>query len=278
MKREVIAVIGAQGKTGARVINKLSALGLSTRGLSRHSDVVFDWTELGTWASALSGVKAVYVTYYPDLAVPQAQEDMVAFVEVAKQVGIEHVVLLSGRGEEGALRAEQVVMQSGLQWNVVRASWFMQNFSESFMAQGIAAGDLVLPKPNAKEPFIDVEDIADVVAAALTQPHLQNRLLEVTGPELLSFDHCVEKISNILGRKIHFTPVPVEAYLSGAKQQGLPDEMAWLINELFVNVLDGRNASTTDTVMQVLDRPARNFDQYLADLASLSMWREQQER
>lgn len=275
MKREVIAVIGAQGKTGARVINKLSALGLSTRGLSRHSDVVFDWTERGTWASALSGVKAVYVTYYPDLAVPQAQEDMAAFVEVAKQVGIEHVVLLSGRGEEGAQRAEQVVMQSGLQWNVVRASWFMQNFSESFMAQGIAAGDLVLPKPNAKEPFIDVEDIADVVVAALTQPHLQNRLLEVTGPELLSFDHCVEKISNILGRKIHFTPVPVEAYLSCAKQQGLPDEMACLINELFVNVLDGRNASTTDTVMQVLDRPARNFDQYLADLASLSMWREQ---
>lgn len=275
MKREVIAVIGAQGKTGARVINKLSALGLSTRGLSRHSDHVFDWTERGTWASALSGVKAVYVTYYPDLAVPQAQEDMAVFVEVARQVGIEHVVLLSGRGEEGALRAEQVVMQSGLQWNVVRASWFMQNFSESFMAQGIAAGDLVLPKPNAKEPFIDVEDIADVVVAALTQPHLQNRLLEVTGPELLSFDHCVEKISNILGRKIHFTPVPVEAYLSGAKQQGLPDEMAWLINELFVNVLDGRNASTTDTVMQVLDRPARNFDQYLADLASLSMWREQ---
>jgi len=278
MKREVIAVIGAQGKTGTRVINKLSALGLSTRGLSRHSDLVFDWTERGTWTSALSGVKAVYVTYYPDLAVPQAQEDMAAFVEVAKRVGIEHVVLLSGRGEEGALRAEQVVMQSGLQWNVVRASWFMQNFSESFMAQGIAAGDLVLPKPNAKEPFIDVEDIADVVVAALTQPHLQNRLLEVTGPELLSFDHCVEKISNILGRKIHFTPVPVEAYLSGAKQQGLPDEMAWLINELFVNVLDGRNASTTDTVMQVLDRPARNFDQYLADLASLSMWREQQER
>ncbi|BFM51378.1 NAD(P)H-binding protein [Marinomonas sp. THO17] len=277
MKSDMIAVIGAQGKTGTRVMARLKAKGMSTRGLSRHSEVVFDWANPSTWAPALSGVKAIYVTYYPDLAVPQATEDMTTFVEVAKQVGIEHLVLLSGRGEEGAQRAEQVVMKSGLKWNVVRASWFMQNFRESFMAQGIASGDLILPKPNAMEPFIDVEDIADVVVAALTQAHLQDQLLEVTGPELLSFATCVEKISKITGRTIGFTPVPVEAYLAGAKQQGLPDEMAWLIKELFVNVLDGRNESTTDTVRQVLGRPARNFDQYLAAQQDTSIWWEQGE-
>lgn len=277
MKDNSMAIIGAQGKTGARVMNKLNALGLNPRGLSRHSEVMFDWARRDTWVPALTGVKALYVTYYPDLAVPQAEEDMSALVAVAKQVGIDHLVLLSGRGEEGAQRAEQVVIHSGLRWNVVRASWFMQNFSESFMAQGIAAGNLVLPEPNATEPFIDAEDIADVVVAAFTQPHLTDQLLEVTGPELLSFMDCVEKISAMIGRKVEFTSVPVEAYLAGAKAQGLPDDMAWLINELFVNVLDGRNESITDTVWQVLGRPARRFDQYLVDQAEASIWCQSQE-
>ncbi len=272
MKNPTIAIVGATGKTGARVLAQLEQLGQTTRGLSRTSPIVFDWSDQTTWGPALQGVDSAYVTYFPDLAVPQAEDDMRAFVALAKAQGVKHLVLLSGRGEDGAERAEAVVKSSGLEWNVVRASWFMQNFSESFMLDGLKAGALVLPEPKAKEPFIDVDDIADVVVAALTRPDLRNQLLEVTGPELLSFEQCVQAIGEASGRDIGFQTLPVETYLTAAKADGLSEDIAWLIHELFVHVLDGRNASTTQTVEAVLGRPAKSFPQYVQPIASTGLW------
>lgn len=272
MKNETIAVVGSTGKTGARVLAQLQELGYSTRGLSRSSEHPFDWENRNSWKNALEGVQSVYVTYYPDLAVPQAESDIRAFVELSQELGLKHIVLLSGRGEDGARRAEDVVKTSGLDWNIVRASWFMQNFSESFMLDGLQAGELVLPEPKASEPFIDVDDIADVAVAALTRTDLRNQLLEVTGPELLSFDACVQKIASASKRSIGFQTAPIEAYLEGAKSQGLPEDIAWLINELFVNVLDGRNENTTNTVEQVLGRPARTFQQYIEATSPTGVW------
>ncbi|MGO2353751.1 MAG: NmrA family NAD(P)-binding protein [Marinomonas foliarum] len=269
---DTFAVVGATGKTGQRVLQGLKQLGYEARGLSRNSDYAFDWADQSGWKQALEGAKTAYVTYFPDLAVPQAESDVRDFVALAKSVGVKHIVLLSGRGEEGAQHAENVVINSGLDWNVVRASWFMQNFSESFMLDGLKAGELLLPEPKADEPFIDVNDIADVAVAALTQPSLRNQLFEVTGPELLSFAYCVKAIGTASNRNIAFQTAPVEAYIQRAKSQGLPDDIAWLLNELFENVLDGRNESTTNTVENVLGRPARRFEDYVTRTAKTGVW------
>lgn len=106
----------------------------------------------------------------------------------------------------------------------------------------------------------------------MTNPELRNLLLEVTGPELLTFDECVQAIAKASGREIRSTPVPVEAYLEGAKAEGLPEDIAWLINELFENILDGRNESTTKTVQNVLWRPARSFGDYVTSVAPMRLW------
>jgi uncharacterized protein YbjT (DUF2867 family) len=272
MKNETIAIVGATGKTGARVLSLLQERGYSTRGLSRNSEYYFDWQDRDSWKKSLQDVTTAYVTYYPDLAVPQAESDIRAFVGLAKSLGVKHIVLLSGRGEEGARRAEEVVQNSGLQWNIVRASWFMQNFSESFMLDGLKAGQLVLPEHKAEEPFIDVSDIADIAVAVLTRPDLHNQLLEITGPELLSFDDCVEAIAAASKRNIGFQTAPIADYLAGAESQGVPQDIAWLINELFVNVLDGRNESITNTVAQVLGRPAKSFRQFIENTAPTGVW------
>ena len=274
MKNRVIAVVGATGKTGLRVLEQLQDLGHVVRGLSRSSQITFDWSDRSTWGSALHGVHSVYLTYFPDLAVPQAESDVRAFVEVAKKEGVQHIVLLSGRGEEGAERAEEVLQTSGIEWNVVRAGWFMQNFSESFMLEGLQAGQLVLPEPKSKEAFIDVDDIVEVAIATLTRSELRNQLFELTGPELLSFEACVNQIALAANRTITFQTAPIDSYLTSAKAQGLSEDMAWLINELFVNVLDGRNASTTNTIENLLGRPARTFDEYVAKTVHSGVWAE----
>ena len=102
MTSQPILVIGATGKTGSRVVSKLENAGVSVRRGSRGSQIPFDWDTPATWAPALSGVSKAYVTYFPDLAFPNAVETLDAFTKTAAASGLEHLVLLSGRGEEGA--------------------------------------------------------------------------------------------------------------------------------------------------------------------------------
>lgn len=273
MTNKTIAVIGATGKTGRRVVDTLNQLNITTRPLSRQSTPAFDWAQPEHWPQALQGVDSIYITYHPDLALPQAKDDIAQLIAVAKTQGVKHLVLLSGRGEDGAQQAEQQVIHSGLTWNIIRASWFMQNFSESFMLDGILTGELVLPHPKASEPFIDIDDIAEIAVAALTNPELCNQLFEVTGPELLSFEQCVARISQHLNRPVALQTIALGDYIAAAEQQpNLPEGFAWLINELFSQVLDGRNEFTTNTIEQVLGRPATSFNQYLTKTMTTGVW------
>ena len=172
----VTGIIGASGKTGARINQALRAAGIMTRPLSRQADIPFDWADRSGWPQALAGLDSLYITYAPDLAVPAAEDDIRHLTELARTSGIRHLVLLSGRGEEGAQRAEAQVRNSGLNWNIVRASWFMQNFSESFMLDGVLARQVVLPEVSVTEPFIDVDDIAAVAVAVLPRPELSQQV------------------------------------------------------------------------------------------------------
>lgn len=267
-----IAIIGHKGKTGARVMQRLAALGYPLRGLSRSSAIAFDWERPETWPDALRGIKAAYVTYQPDLAVPAAEAHIREFLAVAKQAGIEHIVLLSGRGEDGAQRAEQILIDSGITWNVVRASWFSQNFSESFMLDSLLSGELALPADAVLEPFVDADDIADVAVAALTQPALHNQLFEVTGPRAITFAECVATIAEVTGSELRYTPMPLAAFIEVLESIGVPADVRWLLNELFGTVLDGRNTPTTDDVERTLQRPATDFRDYVKKAAATGVW------
>lgn len=171
-----VLIIGANGKTGARVNYRLGERGIPTRAVSRSSEIPFDWTRPETWSPALDGVSRAYVTYQPDLAVPDSADDIAELSRVARRQGLAQVVLLSGRGEPGAQQAELALQESGVPWTIVRASWFMQNFSEGYLIDGVLSGEVALPAGDVREPFIDVDDIADVVAAALTDPRHLGKL------------------------------------------------------------------------------------------------------
>lgn len=271
-KSDPIVIIGGNGKTGARVNARLHALGYSTRPVSRSTSPSFDWDNPETWRAALKGTRAAYVTYQPDLAVPKAESAISAFVQMAIENGLEHVVLLSGRGEQGAQRAEEVLKASGISWNIVRASWFFQNFSESFMLEGILAGELVLPAGATIEPFIDADDIADVVVATLTEPGHREKVYEVTGPRALTFAQCVEEISATLARPVKYRSIPVDQFMDALRQEGVPEDMQWLLHELFTVVFDGRNSEVMPGVQEALGRPARDFKTYVQNTVESGVW------
>ena len=107
-KREKpIMVLGGTGKTGRRVAERLTARGMPIRIGSPRTDPPFDWEDQSTWAPALHGVGSVYITYFPDISIPGAVESVTSLAEVALAQGARRLVLLSGRGEEEAERAER---------------------------------------------------------------------------------------------------------------------------------------------------------------------------
>ena len=128
-------VLGGTGKTGRRVAERLTARGLPVRIGSRSAEPPFDWEDQATWAPAASRRGAAYITYYPDLAFPGAADKVRSFAAVAVENGVRRLVLLSGRGEAGALRGEQAVQESGVEWTIVRSSFMNQNFSEGLLGR-----------------------------------------------------------------------------------------------------------------------------------------------
>ncbi|MGW1775819.1 NmrA family NAD(P)-binding protein [Streptomyces sp. NPDC002104] len=262
-------VIGGTGKTGRRVAEKLTALGRPVRIGSRSGEPAFDWNEPGSWGPALEGVDRAYVAYYPDLGFPGATEQVGAFARAAVAAGVRRLVLLSGRGEESAQRSEDALKESGADWTVVRAAWFNQNFDESFFLEPVLAGEIALPTADAVEPFVDVEDIADVVVAALTEDgrHV-GRTYELSGPRLLSFSDVAAELSKATGREIAYVPVSDGAYRAVLRENGLPDEFA----DLFTLILDGRNAHLVDGVEEVLGRKPRDFSDFAREAAARGVW------
>ncbi|MFF8716669.1 NmrA family NAD(P)-binding protein [Streptomyces sp. NPDC015184] len=261
-------VIGGTGKTGRRVAERLTERGLPVRVGSRNGEPPFDWENPGTWEAALDGVGAVYVTYYPDLAFPGAAEAVGAFSELAVKKGARRLVLLSGRGEEGAVISEDKLKESGADWTVVRANWFNQNFNESFFLEPVLSGELALPTADAVEPFVDADDIADVVTAALTDDKHIGRTYELSGPRLLSFHDVAAELSKATGREITYIPVELDDYRAVLRENGLPVEFA----DLFGLILDGRNASVVHGVEEALGRKPRDFSDFAKDAAATGVW------
>jgi uncharacterized protein YbjT (DUF2867 family) len=265
-------VLGGRGKTGRRVAERLAVRGIPVRLGSRSGEPPFDWEDCATWAPALSGVRSVYLTYYPDLAVPGAVDAVRSLVELAVARGVQRLVLLSGRGEDEAQRAEEAVQASGLDWTIVRASWFNQNFSENYLLDVVLGGEVVLPARDVGEPFVDADDIADVAVAALTEDGHAGQIYEVTGPRLLTFAEAVAEIAAATGREITYLQISPEAYASALEAEGVPADFVWLVNYLFTTILDGRNAQVRDGVQRALGREPRDFSYYARETAATGVW------
>ncbi|MEM6784017.1 MAG: NAD(P)H-binding protein [Bacteroidota bacterium] len=271
-KTDRILVLGGTGKTGRRIVERLRTRGIDVRVGSRSATPSFDWDNEATWDAGLEGVTAAYISYAPDLAIPGATDAIQAFVDRAKQRGVQRLVILSGRGEAEAQACERIVQTSGLAWTVVRASWFSQNFSEGAFADMVLAGQVTLPGGDIPEPFVDVDDIADVAVAALTEPGHDGEVYEVTGPRLLTFYDVAADLSRATGQPVQFIPVPHDAFVEGIRASGAPKEVVWMLDYLFATVLDGRNASLTDGVQRALGRPPKDFAAYAQDAAAMGAW------
>lgn len=265
-------VLGATAKTGRRVAEKLKIMGHDVRAVSRSTEIAFDWTKPETWDAALTDIDAVYVTFQPDLAVPGSDETIAGFAKLALSKGAKRMVMLSGRGEEAAHRAEEALHHSGIDATVLRANWFFQNFSEDLFLPYIQQGTLALPAGDIPEPFIDTDDIADCAIACLLDDQHIGKTYELSGPEAMTFTDVTKILGDAANRKIDFVPITLDELDEGMKADGIPDDFRGLIRYLFTEVLDGRNSAPTNDVEHILGRKPNSLQNYAQTVAKTGIW------
>jgi len=272
MKHNIL-VLGGTGKTGRRIVERLHKGGHNVRIGSRQETPGFDWHNPAGWPAVLAGMESVYITYQPDLAVPGAREAIAALTEVARESGVTKLVLLSGKGEVEAERCEQVVLNSGINTTVIRASWFNQNFSESFFLPPIQAGVVALPMAYLGAPYVDANDLADVAVKLLLSEGHQDRIYELTGPRLWNFEEITAAIAQATGRDLKFIPISLPEFVLALKEQGIPGDVVWLMEYLFTEVLDNpNNQIITNAIEKLLGRKPIDFSEYVAETAKTGIW------
>lgn len=271
-QQKLTLVLGGTGTTGRRVATRLRERGHPSRTGSRSSEPPFDWDDQATWAPALQDVGSVYLAYPSDIGDPRAAPAIRSFAELAVMSGVRRLVLLSARGEDAALPAEQAVQEAGADWTIVRGSWFFQNFSEGILLEPVRTGEVAFLAGNTPQPFIDADDLADVAVAALTEDGHAGQIYELTSSRLLTFAAAVGEIAKATGREIRYVPVSAEQYASILAQYGFPPEVAAFLTGLFAELLDGRNSHLTDGVGRSLGREPRDFADYARDAAATGVW------
>ncbi|MDN3242624.1 NmrA family NAD(P)-binding protein [Glycomyces tritici] len=275
----IILVTGATGKVGRRLTARLREAGHTVRAVSRSTEIRFDWHDESTWAAALEGVSAAYLIP-PDEPFPAA-----AVAAAAEQAGVRRLVAQSGRrihvvaeaagvGPEavGMYAAQEAVKASGLEWTVLQANNFNQNFSEGDMLGAILAGELVLPVEDTVEPFIDVDDIAEVAAAVLTEDGHHGRTYELSGPESLTFPAAVDAIAQAAGKPVVFQSVGPEEYAAALRAEQLPEDLVFFLDVMYRVMREGKIGDVADGVEQVLGRKPTAFADWAKRAAAEGAW------
>ncbi|NOD88836.1 NAD(P)H-binding protein [Ruegeria sp. HKCCD4315] len=271
MSNEIL-VIGATGKTGKRVAKRLEARGLAVRYGTRRSAIPFDWENPETWQASLAGIKSAYVAYSPDLAVPSAHGVIAAFVKAAEEAGLHRVVMLSERNEARAQACEQLIKDSSLEWTILQPSWFMQNFSEGGFLESVLTGEVSAPDSGEKEPWVDLEDVADVAVAALLEEGHGGQVYEITGADLLTWDEAVAEIAAVTGRDITYKTITPKEFETTLIAAGFPNADAEFVAKLVAQILDGKNASTSDGLQRSMGREPRSFRQFAEAANAVGCW------
>lgn len=272
-----ILILSGKGKTGRRVAAQLDARGVPYRLASRSSDPRFDWYDESTWTDVLRDTETAY------LAPPVGPTGLAQACKFVQQAGgLRRLVLLSGRGVgspgrdfavyDGQLELENVVRASGLDWTIVQPAWFAQGFSEDFLRYHVLAGEIRLSAGTGGEAWIDTDDVGDVMTTALLDESHVGRTIAIAGPRILTMPEIAAELTAATGRPISYVDLEPEAHVAELVEQGLIQEDADAVRDLFAVIRNHRSEYVSTGVEDVLGRPPRDFTDWARETAKTGVW------
>jgi uncharacterized protein YbjT (DUF2867 family) len=273
MEKDLILVIGASGQIGSEVVRLLKTHGQQVRSTTskqpKNSDSVhIDLTTGEGIRDAFEGVTQAFIMAPPPIA--DQYTILSPLIQEAKRRGLKKVVMLSAWGANAVetspfRRAELELEKSGLNYNIVRPNWFMQNFN-TFWVQGIKEqGKIFLPAGTAKTSFIDVKDIAAVITKLLISDEFNNRDFDISGPLALDHDQVAEEISKVSGRQIAYIDIEPAELKKGLIAAGLPVDYSDFLLLILSFLKAGYNSGVNDNVKEILGHDPRPFAQYVKE-------------
>ena len=266
-KADLNLVIGASGQIGSEVVRLIKAEGQRVRATTSKKpkeaeSVQLDLATGEGLREAFAGVDRAFILSPPPYA--DQHKILSPLIQEAKRRGLKKVVLMTAYGANAVetspfRRAEIELEKSGLNYNIVRPNWFMQNFA-SYWVQGIKdQGKILLPAGTAKTSFIDTKDVAAVIAKLLTSDALNNKAFDLTGPEALDHSQIAKAISEVTGRKIEYVEIEPSDLKKGLLSAGLPEDYSDFLLMILSFLKQGYNAGVTDTVKEILGREPHTF-------------------
>jgi uncharacterized protein YbjT (DUF2867 family) len=278
-----IVITGATGTVGRALLADLAHRGYRPKALVRpgsgavaepFADVVaVDLTQPDTVRDALAGARQLFL-----LTPLHPRQDRLqrGVIDAARSAGVAHVVKLSALGADPVARtliqrqhgrADAALIESGMEYTLLRPNAFMQNAMQ-WLATIEKLDAIVMPAGDARVSMIDARDVAAVAAKALTEPGLERAVLDLTGPEALSYAELAGCLSDVCGRPIrHLDLEPTEA-ASAMRAAGMPDWAVQARLELYATYRAGEAEPVTTTVSDLIGRPARRFVSFAAELCA----------
>ncbi len=272
-----ILVLGATGNVGRPLVKALMARGEAVKAASRGGNsiegaegVVFDVGDPMTFPNAFEGVDRAFVMLPGGYT--EAKALLLPIIEAAATRGVK-VVLQSVLGVDADdsipyRQAEIALENSGVRWVVLRPNWFTDNFVNYWKPGIDAAGVIAVPAADGKSSFIDVRDIADSAAAALTTDRFDGKAFNLTGPEALGYSEAAALISEAIGKPVAYQAVDDDTFVGTLVGAGVPEVYARFLASIFYQVREGWTAVVTDDVRTLTGHPARQVAAWVKENAA----------
>jgi len=280
-------LLGGTGKVSSRIAPFLSQNGYTTLIASRSGTcktalphvqgVKFDWFDESTWSPLFTAHPTISSIFIIAPPVMDCIPLMKSFIDLSVQNGVKRLVLLSASLADVADgpamgQVSDYVKSLGVEYAILRPTWFMENFSEQQHLPTIRGQDMIVTATGeGKLPFVSANDIAAVGYRALTDEVPHNTDHVILGPELFSYDEIAELFTKALGRKITHVKI-TEEQEAAAMEQFMPGDYARMLAALDTAIKEGKESRLNDTVLKVTGRPPKKFEVYLGECMARGVW------
>jgi uncharacterized protein YbjT (DUF2867 family) len=268
-----ILVIGSNGTIGTPLVKALLAKGESVKAASRTGNaadgaegVRFDYTDASTYADAFDGVDRLFLILAGGRL--DAIDALTPVVEEATRRNVKIVFLsVFGVDADDSIPYRQIelkIIASGVPYVILRPNWFADNF-HTYWKAGIEHGQIAVPAGEGKSSFIDVRDIADSAAAALTSNAFDGKAFNLTGPRAIGYGEAAAIISQAIGKPVGYSAVSDEVFIDILTGAGVPKDYASFLASIFHPVREGWTSAVTGDVETLTGHAPRSLEAYVAD-------------
>jgi len=281
-----IMVVGGTGTVGSQVVRDLSARGAEVHVLTRNADksanlpegvvgVAGDLLEPATVRSAFNGMDGVFLLNA--VSPTECHEGLMA-VNGARSAGVGRVVYLSVHRVDEAphlphfgakLPVETAIRASGIPFTILRPNNFFQN---DLWYQNVLLQHGVYPQPlgGAGLSRVDVRDIGEAAAIALTTGGADGETVDLVGPDVVTGESTAAVWSRVLERPVAYGGDDLDAWEAQSLQY-LPPWMVFDFRMMYAFFQEHGLRATPqalDRLTALLGHPPRSFEAFAEETAA----------